>query len=403
LQKLAANPFAEIGSRTSPLPRVRDRAVVLIASALERALHSSTKLTDQRSTCWRLLWQPLDAQRKLAPYPTDPLRLRRWPAFIHDVRRHVRRAVPLNRKSRDAWPPNGHPIWKEALGMLLARDDLAAATAAFRDMPSNEFAKLVKHAWLVGPRLERGDYARVLLTPAPEPKLKELEESAVLLPGVAEPEGERPFIPQIWNWSITRLKNEAELAARRSLKGKLGTKVWRILTLLPVAKRSPEFAQALADDLGTRRLPAKEKLALADAESKGLLGGPGERLRWNPTAPERTALRHVVDEVSRYGQVTDFVEEYFVRAGKPAKLRPRPDHPVRQHPELRAAMRRAYLMLGFVSPDPLGELVELVLFRISLRIAWETQDWDQAKGEEERRAARARLREMIRRQLEQPP
>jgi hypothetical protein len=145
LKKWADDPFTELGSEPSDLDRARDSAVQLIALAVGEVLRSSRRLRNQISGCWHLLWQPLDAERKLAPYPSDPFQLRRWRALIHDVRQHVRRALPPSRKGGDAWPPNGHVIWQEGLGML-RRDDLTEATALLGDMPSAEFAKLVKHA-----------------------------------------------------------------------------------------------------------------------------------------------------------------------------------------------------------------------------------------------------------------
>jgi len=388
------DPFTEIGCERSPLDRARDTAVQMIAVALQCSLSASSKTRQQRSACWQLLWQPLDAERKLAPYPADPLRLRRWPALIHDVRRHARRALPPNRKSRDAWPPNGHVIWQEALGILLGRKDVAEATSGLRDMPSNEFAKLVKHAWLVGPRLECMEPRLV--------SLSDLWDSALLPLPIVGPEWEQPSAPVIWNWSITRLKTEEELAARRSLKRALGMKVWRSLIMLPLAKLSPMLREALADELGTRRLSAAEKRAVAEAKSKGLLGGPGEQLRWSITSAERSALRQVVTEVRQYGRPVDFIKEHLIRNGKPVKLRPRPDHPVRQDPRLREALRQAHGMFARFSSDPLGELVELLLSRVTLRIVWATQDWDRADDEGTRKAARSRLREMVRRQLSSP-
>jgi hypothetical protein len=106
-----------------------------------------------------------------------------------------------------------------------------------------------------------------------------------------------------------------------------------------------------------------------------------------------------MDEIRHYGQPSEFIEESLIRDGRPTKLRPRPDHPVRQHPRVRAALTRIYEALAAVSSDPLGELVDVILTQISLRVVWNTQDWDQARNDAAKHAARLRLREMLRRQL----
>jgi len=58
-----------------------------------------------------------------------------------------------------------------------------------------------------------------------------------------------------------------------------------------------------------------------------------------------------------------------------------------------------YQMFADLASNPLGELVDLILTRVSLRVVWATQDWDGAKTEADREAARQRLREMLRRHL----
>lgn len=384
--------FAEVGFGPTPLDRARDRATELIATALQNALQSSRRLREQRSTLWHILWRPLDSNRRLAPYPTDPFGLRRWPALIDDVRRHVRRALPRGRQNRDAWPSENHVIWQEAFGMVLGRDDLGEQAALLHDMPSNEFAKMVKRAWVVGPRLEIARWEAV-------PLAEFFREDLFAFPVKAQDGGKPSHVMAVWNWSITRLKSERERAARDSLRSKLGPKVWRTLTAVPIAKLPSLLRLALADEIGTRRLSVAEKQAEAEAESKGLTGGPGEQLRWSLSAEERSALRQVVDEVRRYGRPAEFIEGYLIRDGKRAKLRAIPGHLIRQDPQVRAALMDVYQMFADLASNPLGELVDLILTRVSLRVVWATQDWDGAKSEADRKAARQRLREMLRRQL----
>jgi hypothetical protein len=206
----------------------------------------------------------------------------------------------------------------------------------------------------------------------------------------------------LWNWFIIRLKTTEELAARRSLRRRVGKKIWRALTLLRVAEVDHALAETLADELDTRRLSQRRKSALSEAKHKGALPGSGEQLPANLTAPEREALRHVVDEARRYGRVTPFIEERLVRYGRPVKIRPRPDDPIRRHPKVRQALRKAHTLLARVSPDPLGELVRLLPSEFRLQAIWQGHDLAYAQTKEAREAAERRLREMIRRELRIP-
>lgn len=384
-----SDPFTEIGFERSRVDRARHIATAVIEGAVHKALTANMALGHRERLCWHILWAPLTSGRKLAPYPKDPFQLKRWPALIHDVRRHVRRALPPKRTSREAWPPAPHVVWQEAMGIMLGRSDLAEHRAGLAGMSTADFAKVVKRAWSVGPTLTTITYT-VLRAGA-------LGDAAIPLP-VVDYAGERVLAMGVQHYSFVRLRAKAELAARASLRRKLGRRVWRIATILPVGAWPLSLRQAVADETDTYRLSLAETEAMGEAQAAGRLGGRGDELRWDLSAAERSSLRGVLAELQEYGRVTRFVTEYLIRDGKPTRVRPRRDHPIRQSAQVRRALRWAYKVLRSACSDPLGELVD-VLSSATHRLLWLSHDVQAGETEASRRAARRRLREMIRRQL----